>query len=130
MKMKKAPDEEEKTGLKDALDALGEATVFDGGRPRQNTPFPTPVDEVYVGAMVLFKMPEGPGAGNIRPAIVVGFVDDDARDAVALQVVTHKSVDANAIQFYDWVRRGSRLGEWQPLIKYNWNKRTDLPRPQ
>ena len=90
----------------------------------------TPEDEVYVGAIVLFKMPEGPGQGELRPAIVIECIEDAAHRAVALQVVTHKSKDANAMQFYDWSRRGSRCGDWQPLIKYDWKNKKHLPQPE
>lgn len=91
---------------------------------------PETEEDVYVGKIVLFKMPEGPGQGQLRPAIVVDFVEEDMRSAVSLKVLIHESADSMAMTFYDWVRRGSRLGEWQPLVKYNWKLRKDLPRPE
>lgn len=112
--------------------SLAQSEAVESAAPETQRP-DRPEAELYVGGRVLFKMPEGPGQGELRPAIIVAFVDDDApyhRDTVALEVITHRSEDSNATTFFDWVRRGSRLGEWQPLIPYNWQRERDKARPE
>ncbi len=69
----------------------------------------------FVGETVLYRLGEGPSAGEQRPAIVLHLLDDEGDTTrCVLKVLCNPDLDGTSVIDEPNVRHGDGLNEWMP----------------